>query len=94
MSKPREKSPSRAGSLPLVGGALALDFCNTSSGRGTEGCLENLNTANDLLTWARHAGVLDESRETRLLDLCGKALGSFVVMLLAVFYFWKPRIRQ
>jgi predicted RNA-binding Zn ribbon-like protein len=72
MSKPREKSPSRAGSLPLVGGALALDFCNTSSGRGTEGCLENLNTANDLLTWARHAGVLDESRETRLLDLCGK----------------------
>jgi predicted RNA-binding Zn ribbon-like protein len=70
MNKPRDKSVSHAGSLPLVGGVLALDFCNTSSGRGTEGCLEHLNTAGDLLAWARHAGVLDDSREAQLRGLC------------------------
>ena len=48
MNKPRDKSVSRPGSLPLVGGVLALDFCNTSSGRGSEGSLEHLNTARDL----------------------------------------------
>ena len=34
--------PSRAGSLALVDGALALDLTNTSSGRGTAGHQEHL----------------------------------------------------
>jgi predicted RNA-binding Zn ribbon-like protein len=70
MSMPPENPPSRAESLPLVGGVLALDFCNTSSGRGTEGRLEHLHTAGNLLTWARHAAILDESKETHLRRLC------------------------
>ncbi len=62
--------PSRAGSLPLVGGVLAFDFCNTSSGRGTQTHQEHLRTAADLLAWARHAGVLDDSKETHLRRRC------------------------
>jgi predicted RNA-binding Zn ribbon-like protein len=61
---------SRAGSLPLVGGVLALDFCNTSSGRGTQGHIEHLLTGANVLTWARHAGVLDAGSEARLRDRC------------------------
>jgi predicted RNA-binding Zn ribbon-like protein len=61
---------SRAGSLPLVGGILALDFCNTASGRGTEGHREHLHTADDLLAWARHARVLDDAREAEMRRLC------------------------
>jgi predicted RNA-binding Zn ribbon-like protein len=52
--------PSRAGRLPLVGGALCLDFTNTSSGRGTEHHLEHLQRFDHLLAWARHAGAIDE----------------------------------
>jgi predicted RNA-binding Zn ribbon-like protein len=57
---------SRAGSLPLVGGVLALDFCNTTSGRGTEARLEHLRTTEDLFAWARHAAILDATTETQL----------------------------
>jgi predicted RNA-binding Zn ribbon-like protein len=51
--------PSRAGSLALVGGALCLDFANTSSGRGTPRCLEHLREWQHLLAWAEHVGVID-----------------------------------
>ncbi|MDR3493878.1 MAG: CGNR zinc finger domain-containing protein [Ancalomicrobiaceae bacterium] len=51
-------SPSRAGSLALVGGELALDFANTSSGRGTSGHLEHLRRAEDVADWAGHARVI------------------------------------
>jgi predicted RNA-binding Zn ribbon-like protein len=66
----RPETASRAGSLALVGGVLALDFCNTSSGRGTDRHIEHLRTASDLLTWARHAAILDAPAEARLRDLC------------------------
>jgi predicted RNA-binding Zn ribbon-like protein len=69
MTKP--PAPSRAGSLPLVGGVLALDFCNTTSGRGTDGRLEHLQAAEHVLMWARHAGVLDADAEARLRRRCG-----------------------
>jgi predicted RNA-binding Zn ribbon-like protein len=49
---------SRAGRLPLVGCDLALDFTNTSSGRGHITHLEHLRTADNLVGWARHAKVL------------------------------------
>ena len=48
----------RAGRLPLVGGALALDFCNTTSGLGMAHCLEHLNEYEHLLLWSAHAGVI------------------------------------
>src|SRR5262249_47927629 len=50
---------SRAASLALVGGALCLDFANTSSGRGTPHRLEHLRDWQHLLAWSEHAGVVD-----------------------------------
>ena len=49
---------SRAGSLTLIGGELALDFANTSSGRGWPTHQEHLRSAVDILDWAGHALVL------------------------------------
>jgi predicted RNA-binding Zn ribbon-like protein len=53
--------PSRAGSLPLVGGAACLDFANTSSGRGGPHRLEHLRSYELLLVWGEHAGLLPAS---------------------------------
>ena len=64
------ETTSRAGSLALVGGSLALDFCNTSSGRGTDRHIDHLRTTSDLLTWARHAAIVDEPTHARLRTLC------------------------
>jgi predicted RNA-binding Zn ribbon-like protein len=49
---------SRAGRLPLVGCDLALDFTNTSSGRGHPTHQEHLLTAEHVVAWARHAKVV------------------------------------
>jgi predicted RNA-binding Zn ribbon-like protein len=51
----------------LVGGALCLDFANTSSGRGSSLCLEHLHNWQHLLAWAEHAGAIDE-RGRRTID--------------------------
>jgi predicted RNA-binding Zn ribbon-like protein len=62
-ARPKEEAAtpvSRAGRLPLAGGALCLDFTNTASGRGTEHHLEHLHRFDHLLAWARHAGAIDE----------------------------------
>ncbi|OJY65835.1 MAG: hypothetical protein BGP12_18550 [Rhodospirillales bacterium 70-18] len=58
--------PSRAGTLELVGGMLALDFCNTSSGRGGARHLEHLRLAGDVVAWAAHAAVLDAAAAAAL----------------------------
>src|ERR1700681_3738604 len=50
--------PSRAAVLPLVGGTLAFDLTNTSSGRGGPRWLEHLQTAANVIDWARHAKIL------------------------------------
>jgi predicted RNA-binding Zn ribbon-like protein len=70
MSKTAKAPASRAASLPLIGGALALDFCNTSSGRGTEGWIEHLRSTADVLAWARHATALNAVQEQQLRHLC------------------------
>jgi predicted RNA-binding Zn ribbon-like protein len=57
---------SRAGSLPLIGSGLALDFANTVSGRGGERHIDHLREAADIVDWARHAGLLDEAGAARL----------------------------
>ncbi len=48
----------RAGSLPLIAGAVALDFCNTTTGRGTAAFVEHLFDFEDLMRWSVHAGLL------------------------------------
>src|SRR3982074_385542 len=50
--------PSRAGSLDLVGGALALDLTNTSPGRGTPGHQEHLRDFDAVMQWVAHARIL------------------------------------
>ncbi len=49
--------PSRAGSLPLVGGVLALDFANTESGRGTDQHQNHLRDAENVADWIAHASL-------------------------------------
>jgi predicted RNA-binding Zn ribbon-like protein len=51
-------SPSRAGSLPLVGGDLALDFANTESGRGFATHQDHLLEASNILDWLDHTHAL------------------------------------
>jgi predicted RNA-binding Zn ribbon-like protein len=53
--------PSRAGSLELVGGALAFDFANTSSGRGTLNHQDHLRDPAHVAEWAHHARILGHS---------------------------------
>lgn len=50
--------PTRAGALTLVGGELALDFCNTSSGRGVDTHVEHFREPQNVVDWAAHARVL------------------------------------
>jgi len=49
--------PSRAATLDLVGGSLALDFTNTSSGRGSPIHQEHLRDFETLVQWVEHARV-------------------------------------
>ena len=53
--------PSRAGSLDLVGCELALDFTNTSSGRGFLSHQENLRDFDTIMQWVEHARVMAPS---------------------------------
>ena len=66
---------SRAGSLTLVGEVLCLNFTNTTSGRGTDQCLEHLYGYDNLLAWARHAGAIDQetARALQAYDPRGRA---------------------
>src|ERR1700680_2380295 len=61
--------PSRAAVLPLVGGALAFDLTNTSSGRGGPRWLGHLQTGGDAVDWARHAQILTARDAKRLHQL-------------------------
>src|SRR3954471_12250792 len=50
--------PSRAGSLTLIGGELALDLANTCSGRGFDTHQDHLQRPEHVAQWAGHARVL------------------------------------
>ena len=58
LSRPHAELRSRAGTLALVGGELAFDFANTTSGRAGPHRLEHLRKADDLAVWAHHAKII------------------------------------
>lgn len=66
VSQAPQYPPSRAAVLPLVGGAPAFDLTNTSSGRGGPHWLEHLQTAQNVVDWARHARILTDRDAARL----------------------------
>lgn len=66
VSKATTDQPSRATSLALVAGALALDFANTASGRGGPRSLDQLRGPEDLIGWAVHAGIVGEAAAAKL----------------------------
>jgi predicted RNA-binding Zn ribbon-like protein len=53
-----DSPPSRAASLTLIGGELALDFANTCSGRGFDSHCDHLQRPEHVALWAAHAKVL------------------------------------
>jgi predicted RNA-binding Zn ribbon-like protein len=55
-----EPQLTRAGSLTLIGGELALDFANTSSGRGSDAHSDHLQRPEHVAIWAAHAKILTE----------------------------------
>jgi predicted RNA-binding Zn ribbon-like protein len=50
-----EFPPSRAASVTLLGGELALDFANTESGRGHASHQDHLRQPSDVADWLEHA---------------------------------------
>jgi predicted RNA-binding Zn ribbon-like protein len=67
---------SRAGSLSLVGGILALDFANTASGRGTAHPVEHFQCPGDLVAWAAHARSIDAATAGRCCALLRRTRAS------------------
>jgi len=68
---------SRAGSLTLIAGALALDFANTASGRGGPRYQEHLRSHADVVAWAAHAGVIDEVAARLIADRIAQGAREF-----------------
>jgi predicted RNA-binding Zn ribbon-like protein len=44
--------------LPLLGGRLCLNFCNTAEYRGTAGYIDSLLSYRTLIRWSAHAGAI------------------------------------
>ena len=65
---PQTAPVSRAGTLALVGGVLALDFANTASGREWDTHQDHLGSAQDVLTWGAHAGAFPAAEGSILRD--------------------------
>ena len=61
LDHPDHPLPSRAGVLTLLGGTLAADFANTSSGRGWPSHQENLRVAEAVVDWAEHVKLLSRA---------------------------------
>jgi predicted RNA-binding Zn ribbon-like protein len=68
---------SRAGSLSLIAGALALDFANTASGRDGPRYQEHLRNHADVVAWASHAGVIDEAAARLIADRIARGAKEF-----------------
>jgi predicted RNA-binding Zn ribbon-like protein len=59
-------SPSRAGSVDLIAGDLALDFANSESGRGFPTWQDHLQAPGHVADWLEHAGALDAAETAAL----------------------------
>jgi predicted RNA-binding Zn ribbon-like protein len=59
---------SPAGSLRLIGGALAVDYVNTMDDHNSGHPKEYLTSYAELVSWSRHANVLDARDAQRLLE--------------------------
>jgi predicted RNA-binding Zn ribbon-like protein len=57
-ARPQNPPPSRAGSLTLIAGELALDFANSSSGRGSAAAQDHLRRPEHVAQWVARARVL------------------------------------
>lgn len=57
--------------VPLVGGALILDFINTTGARSHGTPRERLHSYRDLLIWAKRVGILDEPEAADLRGAAG-----------------------
>jgi predicted RNA-binding Zn ribbon-like protein len=66
-------SSPRAGRLPRIGGALALDFANTTTGRGTDRFVEHLFDYEDLLRWCAANEILTGEAAAGLLARAPRA---------------------
>jgi predicted RNA-binding Zn ribbon-like protein len=75
--------PSRAGSLTLIGGELALDFANTSSGRGFPTFQDHLLRPEHVVQWAAHAKVLPPGDAQWLAERATEAEGFGAALLAA-----------
>jgi predicted RNA-binding Zn ribbon-like protein len=64
MARPRTLIPIEA--IPLVGGAVCLDFVNTTGARAGGVPRERLTQYRDLLVWSQRAGILDARAAARL----------------------------
>jgi predicted RNA-binding Zn ribbon-like protein len=73
--------PSRAGSIALIAGDLALDFANSESGRGFPTWQDHLQAPQHVADWLEHAGAL-EAAETASLRVCLAADPAFGASLL------------
>ncbi len=62
----------KAAHLQLVGGALCLNFTNTAGNHADDHPSEHLTSFADLVAWSRHAGVIDNHAERRLLQLAAQ----------------------
>src|SRR5215470_2051193 len=66
---------SRAGTLTLVGGELAFNFTNTTSGRGGARRLEHLGRPEDVAVWAHHAKIIGKKTARDLQQRFGHSPG-------------------
>ena len=81
MAKKHTDDPSRAGELKLVGRAVALDFANTSSGRGGPQHLDHLRDPEHVMAWAEHEGVVDEATAARMRERLDAGDPAFAALL-------------
>jgi len=74
--------PSRAATVTLLGGELALDFANTESGRGHASHQDHLQAPGDVADWLGHAKAIG-SEEALWLRTWAKARPNEAAKLLA-----------
>jgi predicted RNA-binding Zn ribbon-like protein len=63
--------------LPLLGGRLCLNFCNTAEYRGTSGYIDTLLSYRILVRWSAHAGAISHEEAELLRNTIRPAAADF-----------------